>query len=86
MTDYHSSIIDTVNLLIQHPCSALWARIIKNPDVSTGPLAHPFACSLALLTHLLVLHCSLRLRALLRSLVYSLAYFAHYLARGKVNN
>ena len=29
---------------------ALWARIIKNPDVSTGPLACPFAHSLALLT------------------------------------
>ena len=26
---------------------ALWARIIKNPDVSTGPLAHLFARSLA---------------------------------------
>ena len=30
---------------------ALWYRIIKNPDVSTGPLTHLFAPSLALLTH-----------------------------------
>ena len=26
--------------------SALWSRIIKNPDISTGPLALPFACLL----------------------------------------
>ena len=30
--------------------AALWARSIKNPDVSTGPLARPFARSLAPLT------------------------------------
>ena len=27
--------------------NALWARTTKNLDVSTGPLARPFACSLA---------------------------------------
>ena len=31
---------------------AQWFRTAKNPNVSTGPLAHPFAC---LLTHPLVL-------------------------------
>ena len=30
--------------------SALWARTTKNTDVSTGPLAGPFARLLALLT------------------------------------
>ena len=30
--------------------STLWARSTKNPDVSTGPLARPFARSLAPLT------------------------------------
>ena len=29
---------------------ALWARITKNTDWNTGPLARPFACSLAPLT------------------------------------
>ena len=29
---------------------ALWARLTKNPDCSTGPLARPFARSLAPLT------------------------------------
>ena len=45
---------------------SLWSRITNNPDCSTGPLVHMFACSLALLTHLLVqparfarvLHCA----------------------------
>ena len=34
---------------------ALWARITKNPDCNTGPLARPFAHSLAPLTRLLAL-------------------------------
>ena len=29
----------------QWRCSALWARIIKKSDVSTGPLACPFTCT-----------------------------------------
>ena len=43
-----------------------WARIIKNPDYSTGPLARLFAYLLAPLSHLLAPACS---RAPLRSLV-----------------
>ena len=31
--------------------NAQWFRTAKNPDVSTGPLACPFALLLALLTH-----------------------------------
>ena len=62
-----------------------WARIFKNTDWSTGPLAHPFARSLASLTPSLAPHYSLRSRPPLRSLVRSLAHFAHSLARGKVN-
>ena len=58
---------------------ALWARSTKNPDVSTGPLARPFARSLAPLTRSLAPHCSLCSRALLRSL-------AHSFARGNVND
>ena len=53
---------------------ALWARSTKNPDVSTGPLGHPFACSLTPST------------PSVRSLICSLAHFAHSLARGTVNN
>ena len=34
-----------------HLTGALWARISKNTDRSTGPLACPFTCSLAPLTH-----------------------------------
>ena len=49
----------------------LWSRILKNPEVSTGPLARPFARSLAPLTHLLAPDCSLRSRPPLRSLVLS---------------
>ena len=57
---------------------ALWFKTTKNPDVSTGPLARLFACSLAPLTHLLAPHCSLCLRAhcahsFARSLTYSRA-------------
>ena len=61
----------------------LWSKIIKNPDCSTGPLARPFARSLAPLTRLLAPDC---LRPLLRSLTCSLAHFAHSLARGTVND
>ena len=39
--------------------AALWARTTKNTDWSTGPLARPFAHSLAPLTRLLALHFSL---------------------------
>ena len=64
---------------------ALWFRSAKNQDVSTGPLARPFARSLAPLAHSLAPDCSLRSRPPLRSLIRSLAHFAHSLARGKVN-
>ena len=64
---------------------ALWSGTNKNRDVSTGPLARPFARSPALLTRSLAPDCSLRSRPPLRSLVRSLAHFAHSLARGKVN-
>ena len=58
----------------------LWSETNKNRDVSTGPLAHPFAFSLAPLTRSLAPDCSLRLRPPLRLLVHSLAHFAHSLA------
>ena len=48
--------------------NSLWARIVKNPDCSTGPLARLFTHSLAPLTWLFALHYSLRSRAPLRSL------------------
>ena len=57
----------------------LWSRTAKNTDCSTGPLARPLAHSLAPLTHLLALDCSLRPRPPLRSLVRSLSHFAHSL-------
>ena len=63
----------------------MWSGTNKNRDVSIGPLARPFARSLAPLTRMLALDCSLRSRPPLRSLVHSLAHFAHSLARGKVN-
>ena len=63
----------------------LWARTTKNTDWSTGPLARPFAPTLAPLTCSLALHYLLRSRAPLRSLVCSLAHFSHSLAHGKVN-
>ena len=55
----------------------------EDDDVSTGPLARPFARSLAPLTHSLASPCLLRSRAPLRSFVRSLA---HSRARGKVND
>ena len=64
----------------------LWSITAKNTDCSTGPLARPFARSLAPLTCSLAPPCSLCLHALLRSLVCSLAHFAHSLARGTVND
>ena len=51
---------------------ALWSGTNKNRDVSTGPLAHPFARSLAPLICSLALHYLLCWRALLRSLIHSL--------------
>ena len=63
-----------------------WARIIKNPDESTGPLARPFARSLLPLTRLLAPDCSLCSRPPLRSLVCLLAHFANSQARGTVND
>ena len=66
--------------------AALWSGTNKNRDVSTGPLARPFAHSLALLTRSLAQHCSVRLHSLLRSLVCSFAHFAHSLVRGTVND
>ena len=67
-------------------CNTLWARITKNTDWSTRPLARPFTCSLATLTRLLAPHYLLRSHAPLRSLARLLAYIAHSLARGKVND
>ena len=64
----------------------LWSITAKNTDCSTGPLARPFARSLAPLTRSLAPDCSLRSRPPLRSLVRSLAHFAHSLARGTVND
>ena len=52
--------------------SALWARITMNTDWSTGPLARPFAHSLAPLTRLLAPHYSLRSRAPFVLLITSL--------------
>ena len=63
---------------------AQWFRTAKNPDVSTGPLARPFDCSLAPLTRSLAPDCSLCSRPPLHLLVCSLAHFAHTLARGTV--
>ena len=48
---------------------ALWSKTTEKLDISTGPLAHPFARLLALLTHSLALHCSLCSRATLYSFV-----------------
>ena len=66
--------------------NALWSSTTKNPNKSAGPLTRRFISSLAPLTHLLALPCSLCSHAPLRSLVCSLAHFTHSLARGKVND
>ena len=63
--------------------NAQWFRTIKNQDVSTKPLARPFAHSLGPLTDLLSLPCLLRSRASLRSFVCSLT---HSRACGKVKD
>ena len=60
---------------------APWFWRAKKRDVSTGPLARPFARSLAKLTHLRASPCSLRLRAPLRSFFRSLTQSQ---ARGQV--
>ena len=62
--------------------ASLWTITAKNIDWSIGPLARPFARSLAPLTHSLAPKCSLRSHPPLRSL----AHFAHSLARRTVNN
>ena len=62
------------------------ALAIQSTDCGTGPLARPFARSLAPLTRSLAPDCSLRSRPPLRSLVRSFAHFAHSLARGTVND
>ena len=51
----------------------LWARLTRNPEVSTGPLVRPFARSLALFTHLLALPCLPYSRTLLRTFARSIA-------------
>ena len=64
---------DRIWMKVEHRKAALaqWARIIKNPVVSTGPLPRPFTLSLAPLTRLLAPPCLLCSRAPLRSLVCS---------------
>ena len=77
---------DRSNPVLQH-CPlplAQWGRTAKNRDVSTGPLTRPFVSLLALLTHLLPLHCLLRSHTPLRSfLAHSLS---HSGALGKVDD
>ena len=70
----------------RHDWLALWARKTMNTDWSSGPLARPFARSLALLTRSLAPDCSLRSRPPLHSLARSLTHFANSLARGTVND
>ena len=63
-----SRISERVNVNINFgTTTALWSGSAKNQDVSTGPLARPFACSLAPLTCSLAPDCSLRSRPPLRS-------------------
>ena len=74
-------------LLLSHSAeSARWFSEASNRDVSTGPLASPFARSLTPLTCLLAPDCSLCSRPRLRSLIRSLVHFAHSLTLGKVYN
>ena len=63
--------------------NALWAKIVKNPDVSTGPLVHLLVCSHRSLVRLLR---TAHFARALCSLIRSLAHFAPSLARGKVND
>ena len=74
-----------VQKALRHTRTALWSGTNKNRDVSTGPLARPFARSLALLIPSLAPDCSLRSRPPLRSLVRSLAHFAYSLGKGIFN-
>ena len=76
----------TAEIIFRHRAkdqTSLWSKKAKNTDCSNGPLARPFARSLATLTRLLAPDCSLHSRPPLRSLIHSLAHFAHSLARGK---
>ena len=52
----------------------LWSKITNNPDVSTGPLALPFASLLAPLSRSLTPPFLLRLRALLRFFACTLTH------------
>ena len=70
----------------QEKPNTLWLITAKNTDLSTGPLASPFARSLAPLTRSLAPDCSLRSRPPLRSLIRSLSHFAHSLACGTMND
>ena len=65
---------------------AQWFSTARSRDVSTGPFARPPTLSPAPLTRSLALDCSLCSYPPLRSLVRSLAHFAHFLARGIVND
>ena len=82
----HGIVLDFHHIKAGWCSSALWARITKNPDCSTGPLTRPFARLLAPLIHLHALYCSLRLCAPLHSLIRLLAHSTHSLARGTVND
>ena len=77
-----ASVLESVETRVMIP---LWSGSTKSRDISTGPLARPFARSLAPLTRLLASDCSLCSRPPLSSLVRSLAHFALSLARWKVN-
>ena len=65
--DWRSAILGQIALFRWNDM-ALWSKTIKNPDVSTGPLACPFAGLLALLIYSLALHCLLRSHTLVCSL------------------
>ena len=56
------------------PANAQWFITAMNRDVSTGPRACPFPGSFAPLSHSLVPHCPLRLRAPLCSFIFSLVH------------
>ena len=73
-------------VILKRQNDALWSGTNKYRDVSTEPLARPFARLLPPLTHSLALDCSLCSRPPLRSLIRSLAHFAHSIARGTVND